>query len=91
MAFLVLSRQGPSGAKPWLEGKLGQGDAGQVGGGPGQLGHGRLPCGQEQGRAGIPTVFYMSDFPRDIRVTRQLLEAARDSSKSYTYTYSLSD
>ena len=34
---------------------------------------------------------YMSDFPTDIRVTRQLLEAARDSSKSYTYTYSLSD
>ena len=35
-----------------LEGELGQGEAGQVGGGQGQLGHRRLPRGQVQGGGG---------------------------------------
>ena len=35
-----------------LEGELGQGEAGQVGGGQGQLGHCRLPGAAVQGRGG---------------------------------------
>ena len=54
--------------KPNLEDDLCQGEAGQVGGGQGEVGHGRLPGAAVQGRGGRGQGGHLRDTVRNIYI-----------------------